>query len=190
MNLLNGGYFIDRIRSYLTAWGYREVEVPVLLPSSMFQSCTEGTENRMFSVEGTSMTLAPEVTNYIRAMGTQRLGTAKVMYVARCYRAETTTDATRLREFTQIGVELLGGNALDCRKVVRKDAIKLFKLLLSGTEWSLVDGAERGLNLYDKSGKTFEIQAASKEARQILGGGPYEGGAGWALGLERLMAVA
>ena len=81
---------------------------------------------------------------------------------------------------------MLGDNALDCRKVVRRDAVRLFKMLLAESAWSLDDGVERGLNLYSDSSKTFEITSV-KTRKQLLGGGPYEGGAGWALGLERLM---
>jgi histidyl-tRNA synthetase len=184
-SLSGGGRFIANVRSWLSAWGYRYVEVPTLVTTNMFRSCTEGTDNRMFQV-APGLSLMPEVTNYIRTVGAQRLGAAKVFYVARCFRDETTTDSERLREFTQIGVEYLGPNALDCRKVVRKDALKLFKELLPDDDWSLEDGAERGLNLYDDSGKTFEI-SSTRTRKQILGGGPYKGGAGWALGLERLM---
>jgi len=170
------------------------------MPSSLFRSCLEGTDNRMFTLgRKDDLALVPEVTNYIRAMGPQRLGTPKVYYVARCFRAETTTDRTRLREFTQVGVEFLGSNPLDCCKVVRKDARRLFEKILPPFEteryggqqewsWALSDGVERGINLYDQSGKTFEITSLdTTQRRQLLGGGPYEGGAGWALGLERLM---
>lgn len=165
--------------------GYKFVEVPIMLPRDMFLEATEGTENRMFELDE-SVVLAPEVTNYIRTMGVQRLGTDKVYYVARCFRNETTTDKERLREFTQIGVELLGENSLDCRKVVRRDAIRIFKEFLGPDGWSLDDAVERGLNLYDSTGKTFEI-SSTETRKQLLGGGPYDGGAGWALGLERLM---
>lgn len=81
---------------------------------------------------------------------------------------------------------MLGDNALDCRKVVRRDALRLFKMLLPETAWGMDDGVERGLNLYSDPGKTFEI-TSTRTRKQLLGGGPYEGGAGWALGLERLM---
>lgn len=182
---MNGGCFISEVTTRLEAWGYRYVEVPTLAKKEMFESCTEGTENRMFGLDK-DLVLIPEVTNYIRAVGAQRLGTNKVYYVARCFRNETTTNAERLREFTQIGVELLMENALDARRDTRRDAIKLFRKLLPSESWTLEDGVERGLNLYDDSGKTFEI-SSSKNKKQLLGGGPYEGGAGWALGLERLM---
>ena len=122
----------------------------------------------------------------MRMAGAQRLGSSKVCYVARCFRNETTTDAERLREFTQIGVELLGASSLECRKVVRRDAIRLFKRLLPSDRWMLEDDVPRGLNLYDETGRTFEI-SSTVTRKQLLGGGPYEGGAGWALGLERLM---
>lgn len=128
----------------------------------------------------------PEVTNYVRALGGQRIGVEKVCYVTRCFRDETTTDSERLREFTQIGVEYLGPNALDRRKVVRADAIRLLNELLLADAWKLEDGVPRGLNLYDSSGRTFEV-TSTRTRKQILGGGPYDGGAGWALGLERLM---
>jgi len=185
MKVCNGGWFIQRVEAWLSAWGYRYVEVPSLVPTTMFQSCIEGTENRMFNLKD-GASLLPEVTNYIRDLGSQRLGASKIYYIARCFRDESTTDSERLREFTQIGVEFLGSNALDCRKVVRQDAIKLFKNLLPSTSWTLEDNVQRGLNLYDSSGKTFEITSTATR-KQILGGGPYDGGSGWALGLERLM---
>lgn len=117
-------------------------------------------------------------------MGEQRLGSNKIYYITKCFRNESTTDSERLREFTQIGVELLGPNNLDCRKVVRRDALKLFSEMM-GDNWELKDGIQRGLNLYN-SDKTFEIWGKNSR-KQLLGGGPYEGGAGWALGLERFM---
>lgn len=181
----NRRLLIENISRRLERAGYQYVEVPSLVNKDMFAACVEGTENRMFSVDE-KVSLMPEVTNYIRAAGAARLGTPKIYYIARCFRDETKTDAERFREFTQIGVELLGDNALDCRKVVRSDAIGLFKALLPSDKWKLEDGVERGLKLYDASNKAFEI-VSSGARKQLLGGGPYDGGAGWALGLERLM---
>ena len=180
-----GGTFIEGISKWLEAWGYRYIEVPTLVPTKAYAACVEGTENRMFNLDD-GISLIPEVTNYIRGAGSQRLGTNKIYYVAKCFRDESTTDSERFREFTQVGVEILGANALDCRKDCRRDAITLFKKLLPQDKWTLEDGVERGLNLYDESNKAFEISYAETR-KQLLGGGPYEGGAGWALGLERLM---
>ena len=155
-----------------------------MVKTDLFESCTQGTENRLFRLnEGLS--LIPEVTNYVRALGARTIGCDRVYYVTRCFRDETTTDAERLREFTQIGVEFLGENAADCRKVVRRDAIRLLRELLGDDGWALEDGVERGLNLYADTAGTFEVRATDNR-KQLLGGGTYAGGAGWALGLERL----
>jgi len=121
----------------------------------------------------------------VRALGARALGSDRVYYVTRCFRDETTTDAERLREFTQIGVEFLGDNATECRKITRRDAIRLFRELLGEEGWALEDGVERGLNLYADAAGTFEIRATDNR-KQLLGGGSYDGGAGWALGLDRL----
>lgn len=167
--------------------GYKYIEVPALINTDIISSAVEGTDNRIFEISNQkNLCLIPEVTNFIRSMGKNRIGSDKVFYIAKCFRNETTTDSERLKEFVQIGVEYLGDNELDCRKVVRKDAIKLFKELLESSIWVLDDGPERGLNLYSDMSKTFEI-TSTKTRKQLLGGGPYEGGAGWALGLERLM---
>ena len=106
----------------------------------------------MFALER-GVALTPEVTNYVRMLGEERLGSAKLFYVARCFRDESACDAERLREFTQVGVELLGKTPLDCRKTVRRDALALFERLLPGGGWTLRDGVKRGLNLYDDSKK-------------------------------------
>lgn len=158
------------------------------MSAGLFRECVEGTENRIFALDR-KLALLPEATNYVRTVGAQRLGADKIFYVARCFRDETACDAERLREFTQVGVELLGGNVLDCRKIVRRDAIRLFERFLPAQYWTLEDGVKRGLNLYDDSGKTFEI-TSPQTRKQLLGGGPYEGGAGWALGVERLMLAS
>lgn len=187
MSLSSGGWFIDELARWLEAWGYRYIEIPSLVNPEMFSSCVEGTDNKMF-VLSKKLALIPEVTNYVRTMGAARLGSNKVYYVCKCFRDESTTDSERLREFTQVGVELLGENALDCRKTVRSDALKLFKKILPAGTWQMDDDVKRGLNLYDNSGKAFEISSPTTR-KQLLGGGPYEGGAGWALGLERFMKV-
>jgi histidyl-tRNA synthetase len=57
--------------------------------------------------------------------------------------------------------------------------------LLGEAGWQLADGVERGLNLYADAAATFEVTAADNR-KQLLGGGAYDGGAGWAIGLERL----
>ena len=179
---LNRRILIDCITKHLEFYGYKYIEVPTLINKTLIEKSLEGTENKAFIID--NFCLMPEVTNYINDLGKLAIGADKIYYVAKCFRNESTTDSERLREFTQIGVEYLGDNSLDCKKVVRKDAILLMNKLFGSTGWELKDGVPRGLNLYD-SDKTFEVHSSNR--KQLLGGGPYKGGAGWALGLERLM---
>jgi histidyl-tRNA synthetase len=158
------------------------LEVPTLLSKQIVEKCLENTNNKAFEIE--DKVLMPEVTQYVRNLGVNGVGTNKVYYVARCFRNEASTNANRLREFTQIGVEYLGDNELDCCRDVRKDAIWLFKMLKGNRGWKLMDDAQRGLNIY-VGDKAFEI--FSDSGIQLLGGGPYQGGAGWAIGFERLL---
>lgn len=166
----------------LESRGYLYLEVPSLIDSSVIEKCLANTNNRAFSVNSRGV-LLPEATQYVRSLG-GKLGAKKIYYVARCFRDELSTNANRLCEFTQIGVELLQENALDACRDVRKDALWLFKRLKGQTGWKLQDDAERGLNIY-VGNKAFEISSGS--GIQLLGGGPYDGGAGWAIGLERFM---
>lgn len=165
--------------------GYKYIEVPSLISKNIISKCLENTNNRAFEIDQQTV-LLPEVTQYIKNQDITALGSNKIYYTARCFRNELNTGPNRFWEFTQIGVELLGENELDCCRDVRRDAIWLFKKLLGNNNWKLIDGAERGLNLYlTETNKQFEIKSLNNI--QLLGGGPYEGGAGFALGLERLM---
>ena len=183
----SGGGFTNLIADLLEYRGYYYLEVPSLIPKQTVERCLANTNNNAFEVDSGSeaeLVLIPEVTQYVISQGINRLGKPKVYYIARCFRRELSTSANRLREFTQIGVEYLGDNALDCCRDVRRDALWLFKQLKGEKGWTLTDDAERGLNLYLGT-KAFEI--ASDSGVQLLGGGPYQGGAGWAIGLERFM---
>tara|TARA_Y100001935_G_scaffold239677_1_gene227556 strand:+ start:1404 stop:1925 length:522 start_codon:yes stop_codon:yes gene_type:complete len=162
--------------------GYYYLEIPTLISEKTVEKCLANTNNNAFKLD--DMVLIPEATQYIANLGTNTLGKSKVYYIARCFRKELSTNANRLREFTQIGVEYLGDNPLDCCRDVRKDALWLFKQLKGNAGWKLVDNAERGLNIY-VGDKAFEI--SSDSGIQLLGGGPYREGAGWAIGLERFM---
>lgn len=75
--------------------------------------------------------------------------------MTKCFRKELNINSNRLREFTQIGVERLGENSLDCIRDARKDCIWLFKKIVGEKGWKLTDGAERGLNLYSNTEKNL-----------------------------------
>jgi histidyl-tRNA synthetase len=106
----------------------------------------------------------------------------RIWYEARCYRYER-PQAGRYREFTQIGVEVLNPRAdpmpelIEIAREMVGAAVKTFE----------VDAqAKRGLAYYTADG--FEIRCPILGAqKQVCGGGRYAEGAGFAIGLDRIV---
>lgn len=132
--------------------------------------------------------LIPEVTALVQEMwrndwSKRTTKPLKIFYVNRCYRYER-PQAGRYREFTQFGVEILGGqNPTDKELAIStlKNSLSLFNV-----EYTFNDSVKRGLSYYVEDG--FEAECASLGAqKQIAGGGRYAEGIGWAIGVDRLM---
>jgi histidyl-tRNA synthetase len=105
----------------------------------------------------------------------------RIFYVQRCYRYER-PQAGRYREFTQAGVEILGGD------VSREEAMASLRSCLDalGVTYVLNESVKRGLSYYVEDG--FEAEVASLGAqKQVAGGGRYAEGIGWAIGIDRVM---
>lgn len=109
----------------------------------------------------------------------------KLFYVNRCYRYEKPQKG-RYREFTQLGIEILGGKDRD---LYTKEAKELLISILSkfeNLEYKYKDSVTRGLGYYLEDG--FEVECDSLGAqKQIAGGGKYDEGVGWAIGIDRLI---
>lgn len=134
--------------------------------------------------------LIPEVTGLIQEEWRARWSKSeakpcRVFYIARCYRYDR-PQAGRYREFTQVGVELLGGRSSDDRDEV----LALLARILDdvGIDYALDGQVKRGLAYYTEDG--FEARCDVLGAqKQVAGGGRYAEGIGWALGLDRLLLV-
>lgn len=178
-----GAVFIDA--------GYEEVILPSIWEQQTFiDKAGREIVNQMWAFpdkKGRPVCLIPEVTGLLQELW--RDGWCKsnyrkrVFYVNRCYRYER-PQAGRYREFTQLGVELLGAEAGEGREEV----IDLLRECLSsvGADFVLNDNVTRGLSYYIEDG--FEAECASLGAqKQIAGGGRYAEGIGWAIGIDRLL---
>jgi histidyl-tRNA synthetase len=138
--------------------------------------------------KGRPICLVPEITGIIQELwrGTWSRSSRKpcrVFYVSRCYRYEK-PQRGRYREFTQVGVELLGGNSPDDRREVEDLLRRALDRL--GTPYQFDAGVKRGLGYYVEDG--FEAICPRLGAqKQIAGGGRYAEGVGWAIGLDRLL---
>ncbi len=129
--------------------------------------------------------LIPEVTGIIQELWNESWSknsrSKKLFYISRCYRYER-PQAGRYREFTQFGIESLGADA-DRNEVIDL-LVKCIKAF--GVQYELSDNVKRGLNYYIEEG--FEIVCPQLGAqKQIAGGGRYNEGIGWAIGVDRLM---
>jgi histidyl-tRNA synthetase len=135
---------------------------------------------------GRSVTLIPEVTALVKDIyysGWQqsRPKPVRIFYAQRCYRYERPQPG-RYREFTQFGIEIFGPGDYE------DEAKALLRRCLDSTNvayrWD--DAAERGLSYYSRQG--FEASVPSLGAQQqIAGGGSYQDGCGWAIGVDRLV---
>ena len=108
----------------------------------------------------------------------------KLWYETRCWRYEK-PQAGRYREFTQFGFEILNP-----KEMTMDDLITLADSIVSEftDEYEIYVGVKRGLGIYNAKG--FEVEVDSLGAqKQVIGGGPYEGGIGFAVGVDRLMLV-
>lgn len=117
----------------------------------------------------------------------KRMKDVKIWYETKCWRYEK-PQAGRYREFWQFGVEVLNPTKeykgelmmLGCRMVAG---------LVGENNMEFKSAVKRGLAYYNEDG--WEISLPNLGAqKQVLGGGAYEEGIGFAIGLDRLILGA
>jgi histidyl-tRNA synthetase len=181
---------LNKMIEILESYGYQEVMIPVIQKQETFQSKV-GDENRnmMFNFKDRGdrdLCLAPEYTAVVQQLAKERFkftNNVKMFYIGECFRGEN-TQAGRWRQFTQFGVEVINPTK-DYSDEMVEIAGKLIELVTKNYEVNL--DATRGLDYY-KGGKGFEIACPELGAsKQICGGGSYEGGLGFAVGIDRLL---
>lgn len=110
----------------------------------------------------------------------------KIFYIAECFRYER-PQAGRYRQFTQFGVEWL--NPTDPKKaseICKQLALAMTEKITTNYEYNPL--VKRGLEYYTEDG--FEISIPSLGAqKQILGGGLYKEGVGFAFGIDRVILI-
>lgn len=179
---------INKMIEVLKREGFVEIQIPIIQYQEIFKSKVgQENTNMMFNFKDRGdrdICLAPEYTAVIQQLSKTTFKytkDVKVFYVAECFRGEKPQEG-RYREFTQLGVEILNPS-------------KDYMTYLQGLALELMDGrtcvmdtdATRGLDYY-KGGKGFEIACPELGAqKQVCGGGEYEGGVGFALGIDRIL---
>jgi len=184
--------YLQECREYLKSQGFTEIQIPIIQHSEIFKDKVgEENNNMMYTLTdkgGRDLCLAPEYTAVIQQLAkTYFKGQkdVKLFYVAECFRGEK-PQAGRYRQFTQLGVEILNPSSIP---FYSEFALGISHNLVSkGTIEPLIinTNAKRGLDYY-KEGKGFEISIESlSSSKQVCGGGEYEGGIGFAIGVDRL----
>lgn len=182
---------IEKLRLTLRSLGFLEVYLPSMWEQQTFID-KAGPEilGQMYTFTDKGerdLCLIPECTALVQEMwNTKWRGQfkwpLKLFYIQRCYRYER-PQAGRYREFTQAGVEILGGQKLGDTEMAT-DSLRacLDSLAIS---YTLNTAVKRGLSYYVEDG--FEAEVASLGAqKQVAGGGRYKEGIGWAVGVDRL----
>ena len=175
-----------------TEAGYEELIVPAIWEQETFiAKAGPQIVDQMFVFDdkaGRRCCLVPEITGLIQEQWRNTWSKtdrkpARYFYVARCYRYER-PQAGRYREFTQVGVELLGGRAPEDREEVEQLLVHVLDEV--GVPYTLDRAVKRGLAYYTEDGFEARCDALGAQ-KQIAGGGRYAEGIGWAIGLDRLL---
>ena len=174
-----GGCFISK--------NLEELIVPSLWESEDFTNkLGKEKEGQMWLFQdkgGRNCCLIPEVTAIVQKMWRENWSKTrknlKLFYITRCYRYDR-PQMGRYREFTQVGVEFLGPTP-------KEEVMALLTDLVSswGDGFVIKESVKRGLSYYVEDG--FEVEAPWLGAqKQVVGGGRFKEGIGFALGLDRL----
>jgi len=183
---------LNKMIEVLESYGYQEMMIPVIQLSDTFAKKVGEENNNMmytFTDRGNrDICLAPEYTAVVQQLANETFKMTKdvkLFYIGECFRGER-PQAGRYRQFTQFGVEVINPRK-DYTDELLEIAKKLIELTTDNYEVNL--DATRGLDYYT-GGKGFEIACPELGAqKQICGGGSYEGGVGFAIGVDRLILI-
>lgn len=183
---------LNKMIDFLINTGFHEISIPIIQFQETFKNKV-GAENNnlMFNFKDRKdreICLAPEYTAVIQKLSQTTFKDEqdlKLFYIQECFRGEK-PQANRYRQFTQLGVEIINPTKSYKNYLCYNIAEEL--LTIAGIEkWSTNSFAKRGLDYY-KEGEGFEISLPELGSQsQICGGGAYEGGIGFAIGIDRLI---
>ena len=184
--------YLQKCREYLIERGYVEIQIPIIQLSEIFKDKVgEENNNMMYNLTdrgNRNLSLAPEYTAIIQKLSNTYFKTqkdVKVFYVSECFRGEKPQKG-RYRQFTQLGVEIINPTSLPSLEIT---AMELCDLFSKDYKFTLKTNTKRGLDYY-KNGKGFEICCDDLgSSKQICGGGNYDGGIGFAIGVDRLLEL-
>jgi histidyl-tRNA synthetase len=170
--------------------GFDPIELPSVEKAAIYED-KAGKEilNQMYTFpdkKGRELCLRPEGTATVQLLADEvwkGRKDVKVFYELKCWRYERPQKG-RYREFIQFGVEWLNPRDMEKAKLELIElATNMVGLVTSN--YQVTDSVERGLAYYVENG--FEISCPELGAqKQVVGGGAYKQGIGFAVGFDRL----
>lgn len=161
-----------------------EIQIPCIQYSEIFtDKVGEENNNLMFKFsdrKNRDICLAPEYTAVIQRLAETDFKNEinkKLFYVQECFRGER-SQRGRWRQFTQLGIEIINPTYN-----YQEYILAIAKELLDPFNCEFETNVKRGLDYY-KNRTGFE---AHRNGLQILGGGEYKNGIGFAIGIDRLL---
>lgn len=170
--------------------GFQEIMLPSIEPADVYTE-KAGAEvlEQMYvfpDKKGRQLCLRPEGTATVQLIADQYFPNqkdVKVWYFEKCWRYER-PQAGRYREFFQFGVEVINPSNPCIAEQLLAMAEQMVACKTSNFETTT--GVKRGLDYYTEAG--FEISVPTLGAQQqVVGGGRYKQGIGFAIGFDRLM---
>lgn len=181
---------LNQLIAIAEANGFNEIILPSLEPASVYVN-KAGPEilGQMYvfpDKKARSLCLRPEGTATIQLIADKHYKqkkNVKLWYFERCWRYEKPQEG-RYREFFQFGLEIINPDNPSCRDELLALAEQMVALKTSAFE--VARSVKRGLDYYTEDG--FEIAVPGLGAqKQVVGGGSYRQGMGFAIGFDRLM---
>lgn len=171
---------------------FQEISIPIIQYQDTFANKVgEENNNLMFNFKDRgdrNLCLAPEYTAVIQKLSNttfKHKKNVKLFYIQECFRGEK-PQAGRYRQFTQLGVEILNPTEEYIGELSIL-ASNIISLVIPLYKQDIKFQVKRGLDYY-KEGSGFEISCGNLgSSKQICGGGAYDGGIGFAIGVDRLL---
>jgi len=171
-------------------YGFQEIILPSIESSQVYiDMAGQEIRDQMYVFQDKNnreLCLRPEATATVQLIAGKhfkRQRDLKLWYFERCWRYER-PKAGRYREFFQFGLEVINPTTENWQENLITVAEEMVSL--KTRNYQVARSVKRGLDYYTAEG--FEISVDSLGAqKQVVGGGEYKQGIGFAIGFDRLM---
>ncbi|WP_338924015.1 ATP phosphoribosyltransferase regulatory subunit (plasmid) [Pseudomonas silesiensis] len=181
---------LNQLIEIAEANGFGEITLPSIEPAQLYVD-KAGPEilGQMYvfpDKKDRTLCLRPEATATVQRLADQYFKNQKdvrLWYFERCWRYERPQEG-RYREFFQFGMEVINPSSSTIRDELVEIAQAMVALKTRSFDTNI--SAKRGLDYYTEDGFEIAVPALGAQ-KQVVGGGAYKQGIGFAVGFDRLM---